>query len=173
MTTYWEDPRLNGIAAEALFRIIIEALCDEFEDLQTESYNRVMAQLVSFCRKLSKGSELNQSLNNFGIYQPEDLLTRIQRIRINNTKRLPRQNIKKILLLSRVTIGADVAITSIVMQRLASIYPQAEIVLIGGSKLYDIYGSNSRVNFRAVNYSRTGGLLVTSASNWPSAMMSS
>ena len=52
MTTYWEDPDLNGIAAQALFRIIIESLCDEFEDLQTETYNRVMIQVISFCRKL-------------------------------------------------------------------------------------------------------------------------
>jgi ADP-heptose:LPS heptosyltransferase len=164
MTTYWEDPHLNGIAAEALFRIIIEALCDEFEDLQTETYNRVMAQLISFCRKLSQGSELDQCLNDFGLSQPDDLLTRIQRLRTDNTKRLPLHNIKKILLLSRVTIGADVAITSIVMQRLASIYSHAEIVLIGGSKLNDIYGANPRVNFRAVNYNRNGGLLERLAS---------
>jgi ADP-heptose:LPS heptosyltransferase len=123
-----------------------------------------MAQLISFCRKLSQGSELDQCLNDFGLYQPDDLLTRIQRIRTDNTKRLPLHNIKKILLLSRVTIGADVAITSIVMQRLASIYPHAEIVLIGGSKLNDIYGTNSRVDFRAVNYNRNGGLLERLAS---------
>ena len=159
MTTHWDDPDLNSIAAEALFRIIIEALCDEFEDLQTETYNRVMAQLITFCRKLPQGAELDQRLNNFGLYQPRDLLTRIQHIRTHKTKRLPLHNVKKILLLSRVTIGADVAITSIVIQRLASIYPHAEIVLIGGSKFNDIYGANSRVNFRAVNYHRNGGLL--------------
>jgi hypothetical protein len=37
MTTFWEDPLLNGIAAQALFSIIIESLCDDFEDLQTET----------------------------------------------------------------------------------------------------------------------------------------
>ena len=56
-----------------------------------------------------------------------------------------RQNVKKILLLSRVTIGADVAITSIIIQRLANLFPDAEIVLIGGSKLDEIYGGNSRL----------------------------
>jgi len=43
MTTFSEDNDLTGIAARALFRIIIENLCDDFEDLQTETYNRVMA----------------------------------------------------------------------------------------------------------------------------------
>ena len=40
MTTFWEDPLLNGIAAQALFSIIIESLCDDFEELQTETYNQ-------------------------------------------------------------------------------------------------------------------------------------
>ena len=44
------------------------------------------------------------------------------------------QDIKKILLLSRVTIGADVAVTSIIIQRLAELYPKAEMVLIGGDQ---------------------------------------
>ena len=32
MTTFSEDNDLTGIAARALFRIIIESLCDDFED---------------------------------------------------------------------------------------------------------------------------------------------
>jgi ADP-heptose:LPS heptosyltransferase len=164
MTTHWQDPHLNGIAAEALFRIIIEALCDEFEDLQTETYNRVMTQLISFCRNLSQGAELHQCLNDFGLRKPGDLEARIQRLRSQDTIRFPLSKVKKILLLSRVTIGADVAITSIVIQRLASIYPQAEVVLIGGSKLKEIYGGNTRVNFQAVNYDRGGGLMERLAS---------
>ena len=60
MTTNWEDPQLNGIAARALFSIIIESLCDDFEELQTETYNRVMSQVISFCRRLPAGAELNQ-----------------------------------------------------------------------------------------------------------------
>lgn len=164
MTTHWKDSSLNAIAAQALFRIIIESLCDEFEDLQTETYNRVMTQVISFCRKLSQGNELDQCLNNFELYLPDDLLERIQRIRSSDTqKRLP-QHIKKILLLSRITIGADVAITSIVLQRLARLYPQAEIVLIGDDKLSDIYATNSRVQIRSVHYNRKGGLLERLAS---------
>ena len=57
MTTISRDPELNSIAARALFSIIIESLCDEFEALQTETYNRVMAQVITFCRKLAAGKE--------------------------------------------------------------------------------------------------------------------
>ena len=49
MTTISRDPGLNSIAARALFSIIIESLCDEFEELQTETYNRVMTQVINFC----------------------------------------------------------------------------------------------------------------------------
>ncbi len=159
MTTFSEDTDLTGMAAQALFRIIIESLCDDFEDLQTETYNRVMAQLISFCRKLPSGQELDRCLNDFKIFDRDDLLNRIKTIRMDG-KHLSRQrNVKKILLLSRVTIGADVAITSIIIQRLADLFPDAELVLIGGGKLDEIYGGNSRIRLQRVDYNRKGGLI--------------
>jgi ADP-heptose:LPS heptosyltransferase len=159
MTTFSEDNDLTGIAARALFRIIIESLCDDFEDLQTETYNRVMAQLISFCRKLPSGQDLDRCLNDFEILNHNVLLDRIKAIR-GDGKHLARQtDVKKILLLSRVTIGADVAITSIIIQRLAELFPEAEIVLIGGRKLDEVYGGNPRIRLQTVDYNRKGGLI--------------
>ena len=159
MTTFWEDPLRNGIAAKALFSIIIESLCDDFEDLQTETYNRVMAQVISFCRQLSAGAELDHSVNDFGLHSGKDLLDRIHKIRTFGQHLSPQRHLKKIILLSRVTIGADVAITSIIIQRLARLFPDAEIVLVGSDKLRDIYGGNTRIKIQTVNYNRQGGLL--------------
>ncbi len=164
MSTYWEDQTLNGIAAQALFSIIIESLCDEFEDLQTETYNRVMTQVISFCRELSAGAELDRCLNDFGVHSSKILFKRIQKIRTHAKKISPQRHIKKIILLSRVTIGADVAITSIIIQRLMRLFPDAEIVLIGSDKLQDIYGGNALIGIRIVNYNRKGGLLERLAS---------
>ena len=159
MTTFSEDNDLTGIAARALFRIIIESLCDDFEDLQTETYNRVMAQLISFCRRLPSGQDLDRCLNDFEILNHNVLLDRIKTIR-GDGKHLARQkDVKKILLLSRVTIGADVAITSIIIQRLAELFPKAEIVLIGGRKLDEVYGGNPRIRLQKVDYNRKGGLI--------------
>jgi ADP-heptose:LPS heptosyltransferase len=75
------------------------------------------------------------------------------------------RDIKKILLLSRVTIGADVAVTSIIIHRLAELYPKAEMVLIGGGKLNEIYGGNPRIRLQKAEYERNGGLLER-LSNW-------
>ena len=77
MTTISRDPELNSVAARALFSIIIESLCDDFEDLQTETYNRVMAQIILFCSRLRTGNELKRSLANFNINSRNDLLARI------------------------------------------------------------------------------------------------
>jgi ADP-heptose:LPS heptosyltransferase len=159
MTTFSEDTDLNGIAARTLFGIIIESLCDDFEDLQTETYNRVMAQIISYCRKLRAANELHRFLQEFQIYTRDDLLTRIDKIRTDNKMLSGKHNVKKILLLSRVTIGADVAITSIIIQRLAQLFPSAELVLIGGSKLEEIYGGNTQIRLSHVAYNRKGGLL--------------
>jgi len=165
MTTISQDPGLNSVAARALFSIIIESLCDEFEELQTETYNRVMTQVITFCRKLSAGRELDRSLNNFRIYSPRDLLERIKTIRMEARSLSRHRDIRKILILSRVTIGADVAVTSIIIQRLAELYPKAEMVLIGGRKLDEIYGGNPRIRLQRAEYERNGGLLER-LSNW-------
>jgi ADP-heptose:LPS heptosyltransferase len=159
MTTFSEDTNLTDMAAQALFRIIIESLCDDFEDLQTETYNRVMTQLISYSRQLPSGQELDRCLNDFKIYDRQNLLERIKTIRMDGKNLSRRKNVKKILLLSRVTIGADVAITSIIIQRLAPLFPTAEMVLIGGSKLDEIYGGNSRIRLQTVDYNRRGGLI--------------
>ena len=99
MTTISPDPNLNSVAARAMFGIIIESLCDDFEELQTETYNRVMTQVITFCRKLPAGKDLDRSLNGFRIYSRADLLEHIKTIRLE-AKSLSRHcNIKKILLI--------------------------------------------------------------------------
>jgi ADP-heptose:LPS heptosyltransferase len=169
MTTFSQDTDLNGIAARALFSIIIESLCDDFEDLQTETYNRVMAQIISYCRKLRSAEELDRYLQGFQIFTGDDLLIRINKIRMDNKKLSRKRNVAKILLLSRVTIGADVVITSIIIQRLAKLFPAAELVLIGGDKLVEIYGGNSNIRLSRVSYNRKGGLLGR-FSSWQSVL---
>jgi hypothetical protein len=159
MATFAGTPELNRPAAQALFGCIIEGLCDEFEDLQTETYNRVMAQVICFCRRLPSAQHLHRRLAAFGIHSEADLLERVEHVRRNHRRLSPRDPIRKILLLSRVTVGADVAITSVILQRLRRVYPEAEVVLIGGRGLREVFGGLPALRFREVNYQRAGGLL--------------
>jgi hypothetical protein len=159
MATFSEEPELANPAAEALFGIIVESLCDDFEELQTMTYNKVMAQVITHCRKIPAGKDLDVALRDFGIYSSKDLLDRINKIRINNNSLSRPKHVRKIIMLSRVTIGADVAVTSVVIQRLNKVFPDAEFVLVGENKLEELYGGNPKIKIRKIQYSRKGGLL--------------
>ncbi len=158
MTTFSDKADLGG-AAQALFGIIIERLCDEFEELQTLTYNKVMAQIISFCRRIPSGKALDRELKAFGIDSFDGLLCRMQRVRAKNGLFSFQGRIEKIVLLSRVTIGADVAITSVIIEKLRQILPRAELVLIGEGKLKEIFGQDAGIRFREVSYERKGGLI--------------
>ena len=160
MATNFDDDGLNQIAASALFGIIIERLCDDFEELQTETYNRLICQVVNFLCQQEQGSEIQSELYSFHLRTEEQLYERIEAIRLTPDRRLP-GNVrpKKIIILSRVTIGADVAITSVICQRVARYYPDAQIVVVGNDKLKQIFSEDSNIEVHELNYARRGGLL--------------
>jgi ADP-heptose:LPS heptosyltransferase len=164
MTTFSSNPELINPGTHALFSTIVERLCDDFEELQTETYNRVMTQIISKCRDIPGGKEFDSRLKEFGIHSSEDLINRIRKVRSNGASLSCKKSIKKVLILSRVTIGADIAVTSVIIQRLHHTFPDAQVVLIGSSKLKEVYGGNPRITISEVPYSRKGGLLERLAS---------
>ena len=159
MATFSNKPEINAPAAKALFGIIVESLCDDFEELQTKTYNRVMAQVISYCRNLEIGKELDSCLKKFGINSHQELLQYVEKVRNNNNKLDNSAPIKKIILLSRVTIGADIAITSVIIQRVNKEFPNAQIIIIGPDKLKEIYSANTKITIKPVPYKRRGGLM--------------
>jgi ADP-heptose:LPS heptosyltransferase len=160
MATYFDNDDLNNIAADALFGIVIEQLCDDFEELQTETYNRLISQVITFLRQLPQCEELDQRLKQYGLQTQQHLYDRIESIRANSDRRRQlTKNPKKVLLLSRVTIGADVAISSVFCQRLIERFPGVELVLIGSSKLREVYAGNPEVRIQPFCYVRRGNLI--------------
>lgn len=158
-TAHEADGGLTAGASSALFNIVVEGLCDEFEDMQTEIYDRVMCQIISFCRHVPQGRELDRRLSEFGFISDASLLGRATGLRRHF---LPREEIPapaRILFLSRVTFGADIAITSVLMQRFADAFPGAEPVLIGGAKLQGIFGGFPNLRIRELQYPRRGDLI--------------
>ena len=160
MATYFKKSELNQIAAQALFGIVIERLCDDFEELQTETYNRVICQVVNFLCELPEGQEIQSQLSDFDLHTEELLYERIETIRLSPDRKLQASiKPKKVLVLSRVTIGADVAITSVICKRVSKFYPEAEIIVFGNAKLKQVFGSLSGLKVHELSYSRRGGLL--------------
>jgi len=160
MSTAFSSDDLNRIGASALFGIVVESLCDNFEELQTAAYNRLMSYIIDYCANLSGGEALRERMERFGIHNFEDLFYRVERLRktSSNYRDLPAAP-KKIIVLSRVTIGADVAVTSVLVQRLCRSFPQAQIVVIGGGKMNALYSGHPRLSVEGVSYTRRGGLL--------------
>ncbi len=159
MATFCPDPHLTQPAAAALFGIIIEQLCDDYQDFQFDTYNRVMTQIVSYCRTLPEGKLLHEYLNVNHITNQRELFEYAHRVHYQQYQFDPTKSIQRIFLLSRITIGADVAIVSVMTQRLMKQFPQAEIVILGSDKLNEVFGGNPRVRVRPLGYERKGGLL--------------
>ena len=158
MATSFSDMELNNRAASALFEIIVEKLCDDYEEMPVEIYSRLMSQVISYCRNVSAGKALDERLTDFGISSYEDIHGRSNFIHSREYTYDIEKPPEKIILLSRVTIGADVAILSVIVQRLAKIFPRAEIVIIGSDKLTGIFGGNADIRIHPLNYARRGGL---------------
>jgi ADP-heptose:LPS heptosyltransferase len=160
MATYFDDPAMNQLAATALFAVIVERLCDDFEELQTETYNRLLCQVATYLRRLPQGALLDSQLKAFHLYGMDQLYQRVESIRLSPDQMLATDlQPRKVLILSRVTIGADVAVTSVICQRVADAFPAAEIVVVGNAKLRQIMAPTSGVRIRELSYARHGGLI--------------
>jgi len=157
-STFHGKGDLDNIASSALFGLIIEKLCDDFEELPVELYGRVMCQVISCCRALPAGRTLDQTLTDFGLISSDHLYQRAVATHTRQYRHDPNGAPERIILLSRVTIGADVAILSVMIQRLRKLFGQADIVIVGNGKLGNLFAGDPKVRLRELNYARRGGL---------------
>ena len=156
MATFSAEAEISNAASAALFEIIVESLCDDFEDFRLEAYVRVMSQVISYCRKLPAGEKLNRSLDKYGVASFDKLFDRALKLHTKKFSYDVNKPIERAVIMSRVTIGADVAITSVIIQRLLQVWPDAEVVLVANPKLKGIFGGNPQIRLRDLNYSRRG-----------------
>lgn len=153
------EESVSEIASRALFSGIVEPLNDSFDPRLSTFYDQVMAQVVLFCQSFPAGEALGQGLRRFGLATEDDLVARASGHRQITRRAHIGANIKKALVLSRVTLGADVAITSVLLAQLKRCCPQADLVLIGGDSLRELFGGDARIRLRPIAYDRQGSLL--------------
>lgn len=159
MAMAFANPEQNRIASGALFGVVVENLCDDYEQAQLGMYNHIMSQVVSYYRRQPAGLDMDKILNKFGLHTAQDLLTRAERVHARSYNARSVRCPRRIYVLSRVTIGADVAIVSVIIQQLAARFPEAEFVIFGDSKLLDIFGGNQQISIFEAAYPRQGTLL--------------
>jgi hypothetical protein len=159
------DTKLGAQAAAALFGQLIEPLNDSFDPRSAQAYDLVMAQVIEFFRCEPTGKEIDEALNSLGITSEASLLARRARTR-ESTPQVDPGRLRKVVFLSRVTIGADVAITSVLLGKMRAVASQAEQVALGPEpKLREIFGGDPSLRLRNVNYHR-GGSVADRLKSW-------
>jgi ADP-heptose:LPS heptosyltransferase len=130
-------------ASDALFRILIEGIADQFEPRLSESYAEIASRAIA---RALRGHDAGS------------LVERYHRIRTVRPYRGDAISVGRVYVLSRVTLGADVAITSVMLNAAKRRFPGAEIYLAGGEKSRDLFASDARIRWRSATYGRRGTL---------------
>ena len=154
------DAAVARAASAAIFSGVVETLADQFEPRLCDLYVRFFCRVVDYCRRLPESKALDDCLGRFGLHGEQQLLERANRVRRARAfDKTSQARLKKILVLSRVTIGADVAVTSVVLDRMKRLSASAEIVLLGGPKTLALFASDERIQPLRLDYQRSGTLL--------------
>jgi ADP-heptose:LPS heptosyltransferase len=125
---------------KALFGVLVEGLADRFDPALCNAYSRLFSQAVAFARE--------------GV-DAATLVSRYDRIRW--TRPIAGKP-RRVFVLSRVTLGADVAVTSVMLAAARKRFPNAELVFVGPRKNYELFAGEPHLHFAPMEY-RRGGLL--------------
>jgi len=158
------DLPLAAAATRAIFHGIIEPLCDDFTTRGVELCNQALARMLWFVRGREGGEALDALLGRLGFHTAGDILARYRRVTI--ARPMDRRRARRLVVLSRVTAGADIAVTSVIVHRLARSFPQAEIFVIGPSHVGGMFHDIPRLRHLPFVYKNDGGL-VDKLTSWP------
>jgi ADP-heptose:LPS heptosyltransferase len=140
----WSDELLRASMAEesgrAFFRVVVERLGDSFEPRLCDVYARLFARVIEIAHPSLRAS---------------DLVARYQRVR---QVRVCDLDPKRVYVLSRITLGADVAVTSVVLDAAKQRFPEAEIYLAGPRKNWELFAADGRVLHQPFVYPRAGSI---------------
>ena len=157
-----ENEKERDEAIRVLFADLVEPWNDSFSMRGRNAYAAVFGRICwTAC---SEHNELSKQLSAFNIKDEEQLRERHARVRANSNAKVP-DTCERIVVLSRVTIGADILLTSVLVKRLRQRYPDAEIIITGNKKLYGLFGSMPNVTIESLDYARRG-TLTTRLCSW-------
>ena len=140
-----EDEQYAEEVSKRIFREIVEPLCDSFEPELSQRCDSFLSALIGPLWNRPSFERLSEGLDR-SVLIGDDFL------------RLPARQPKRCLALSRVTLGADVAVTSVVLDGLKKAYPDAEVALACGAKVRELFAGDERLSFLQVEYPRHGSL---------------
>lgn len=136
----WSEALLEEAIAldqgRVFLSVVIERLGDLFEPALAEVYRHLFTQVMLKCIP--------------------DLVTRLREPTGNSQAPL---TTNRVYVLSRITLGADVAVTSVLLDAAKKRYPQAEIVFVGPRKSFELFAADPRLRHQESPYARSGALV--------------
>jgi ADP-heptose:LPS heptosyltransferase len=148
----WPDALLRRALVEdegrSLFSVVVERLGDLFEPRLCDEYARLFARVVELLRPEIKAV---------------DLLARYDRVR--EVRRCKKRLIRNIFVLSRITLGADVAVTSVMLDALRRRFPESHIHFVGPQRNFELFQTDKQISHIPFAYPR-GGSLVERLKQW-------
>lgn len=143
----WPDDLLRQLTtpacSDSLFRVVIERLADLFEPRLCDVYAAMFSEVVA-----GAIPEL----------RPAELRARYDRVRWLHPFPEDAGRVDHVFVLSRVTLGADAAITSVLLDAAMQRFPHARIVLVGSQKSWELFAARQKVVHAPVSYRRSGSV---------------
>ncbi len=140
----WDADLVASLArdecSEALFRILVEGLADRFEPRLCDAYAAIFSQVLEGCSPEFRAMDLQQ---------------RYERVR---QPRVCTRQADHVVVLSRVTLGADIAITSVILDAVKRRFPAAAIRLAGSAKAAELFAGDARIHALETPYARSGAV---------------
>jgi hypothetical protein len=136
----WPSDVLDHAIAEeegrALLSIVVERLGDLFEPVLCRIYERLFRQVIErSCPEI------------------------VPRLRVNSEPHAAPASAARVYVLSRITLGADVAVTSVLLDAAKKRFLDAEVVFVGPRKSYEMFEADPRIRHFETPYARSGALI--------------
>ena len=129
--------------ADSLFRVVVERLADLFDPRCCDTYADLFSEIIA---------------GSIPDLKAADLRARYDRVRWPRKFQGDTKSVETVFVLSRVTLGADVAVTSVLLDAARRSFPKARIMIAGGKKSYELFAGDSRIAHAPVTYRRAGSL---------------
>jgi hypothetical protein len=130
------DHAMEEEEGRALLSTVVERLGDLFEPALCRTYERLFRQVIErACPEL------------------------VPRLRPGGGPHAAPASADRVYVLSRITLGADVAVTSVLLNAAKQRYPDAEILFVGPRKSYEMFEADPRIRHFVAPYARSGALV--------------
>ncbi|MCB1021039.1 MAG: hypothetical protein KDC27_13995 [Acidobacteria bacterium] len=130
-------------ASRALFGRVVEPLADSFDPRQAEAYDELFTRVLSTVRSAPGFEAIDAALAEPPAAAPPAL---------------DQTRIRRAVVLSRVTLGADIAVTSVFLRAMLDHPAAPDVCFAGGAKNLDLFAGEPRVRGIETPYPRSGGL---------------